>query len=142
MISNTPSSDQRIRVAIYARYSCDMQRPASIEDQVRNCKEEAERNGWAVLDDFVMADRAQSGSSLTQRSALMSLLENAKRKPRPFDCLMCDDTSRLGRNLPDVLRVSDTFKHYGAFLYFVSQRLDSRDPTFRQVQPHTKRAES
>ena len=110
-----------------------MQRPASIEDQTRNCREEAERNGWTVLDDYVRSDSAQSGSSLAERLGLISLLEDAKKEPRPFDCLLIDDTSRLGRNLPDVLNLADRFKHYGIFLYFVSQKLDSRDPTFRQL---------
>ena len=35
-----------MRVAVYARYSTDAQREASIEDQVRLCRELAERQGW------------------------------------------------------------------------------------------------
>ena len=34
------------RAAIYARFSTQMQREASIEDQVRLCRERAERDGW------------------------------------------------------------------------------------------------
>ena len=34
------------RVAIYARYSSDLQRPASIDDQVRRCRGEVERRDW------------------------------------------------------------------------------------------------
>jgi hypothetical protein len=33
------------RVAIYARYSCDRQRPTSI-DQIRECRDAAASNGW------------------------------------------------------------------------------------------------
>ena len=36
------------RAAIYARYSSDKQREASIEDQVRLCEERAAREGWVV----------------------------------------------------------------------------------------------
>jgi site-specific DNA recombinase len=32
-----------------------------------------------------------------------------------------------------VLRVADILKHNGVFLFFVSQKLDSRDPNFRQL---------
>ena len=129
--SAVDGTQQPVRAAIYARYSCDMQRPASIEDQIRNCRQEAERNGWIVLDSFVRSDSAQSGSSLIERRALISLLEDARKKPRPFDCIVIDDTSRLGRNLPDVLSISDKLKHCEVFLRFVSKRLDSRDPMFR-----------
>ena len=36
------------KVAIYARYSSDQQREASIEDQIRLCQERAAREGWKV----------------------------------------------------------------------------------------------
>jgi site-specific DNA recombinase len=45
---------------------------------------------------------------------------------------LIDDTSRLGRNLTDVLKVSDILKYNDVLLYFVSQNLDSRDISFRQ----------
>jgi site-specific DNA recombinase len=37
-----------IRAALYARYSTDKQREASIEDQARNCRRIAEREGWQL----------------------------------------------------------------------------------------------
>ncbi|WP_255618207.1 recombinase family protein [Aurantimonas sp. VKM B-3413] len=36
------------RVVLYARYSCDNQREASIEDQFRICREQAEREKWKI----------------------------------------------------------------------------------------------
>jgi DNA invertase Pin-like site-specific DNA recombinase/integrase len=50
------------RAVIYARYSSDAQREASIEDQVRVCRARAEREGWEVVD--VFADYAMSGASV------------------------------------------------------------------------------
>ncbi len=38
-----------MRAAIYARYSTDKQREASIEDQYRNCEKYAQREGWAII---------------------------------------------------------------------------------------------
>jgi site-specific DNA recombinase len=49
--------------AIYARYSSDLQRDASIEDQIRLCKERAKREGWRVVNCYT--DHAISGASLT-----------------------------------------------------------------------------
>lgn len=37
-----------MKAAIYARYSTDMQRDVSIEDQRRNCERYAQREGWKV----------------------------------------------------------------------------------------------
>ena len=38
-----------MKAAIYARYSSDQQRDASIEDQVRLCRERLDREGWPLL---------------------------------------------------------------------------------------------
>ena len=32
--------------AIYARYSTDLQRPESVEDQIRSCKARIDQEGW------------------------------------------------------------------------------------------------
>ena len=50
------------RVAIYARFSSQMQRDASIEDQMRLCRERAEREGWNIVEAY--SDRAVSGASM------------------------------------------------------------------------------
>ena len=50
-----------MRTVIYARYSSDLQRDASIEDQVRVCRARADREGWQMLD--IYSDRATSGAT-------------------------------------------------------------------------------
>ena len=47
---------------IYARYSSDSQREASIEGQLRDCKDYAEKNGITVVGTYI--DRAYSALSL------------------------------------------------------------------------------
>jgi len=44
-----------MRCAVYARYSSDLQRESSVEDQIRKCREFASRKTWTVLDEFVLA---------------------------------------------------------------------------------------
>jgi DNA invertase Pin-like site-specific DNA recombinase len=122
-----------MRAAIYARYSSDLQRPTSIEDQVRQCQRIADQKGWAVLSDFVRSDSELSGTTLNQREGINSLIADAQRSPRPFDCLLVDDSSRLGRNLTDVLKISDILKYHGVILYFASQGYGSADRSFRQL---------
>jgi DNA invertase Pin-like site-specific DNA recombinase len=60
------------QVAIYARYSSDLSRDASIEDQVRLCRAFAVRNDWEVV--RVFDDRAISGASAI-RPGYQRLLE-------------------------------------------------------------------
>jgi site-specific DNA recombinase len=117
------------RVGIYARFSSDMQRQASIEDQVRSCKECAQSKGWIVDPNYTRSDAGISGATLAARTALKSLISDVE-KHRPFDGLVIDDTSRLGRNLGDVLQICAIMKFHDVFLYFVNQGLDSRDPSF------------
>jgi site-specific DNA recombinase len=51
-----------MRVAIYARYSSDNQRDASIADQIRICRTFAQRERWTIADEF--HDHAISGATL------------------------------------------------------------------------------
>ncbi len=51
-----------MRVVIYARYSSDQQRDASIDDQLRICRVRAEREGWTIAETFT--DHAISGATL------------------------------------------------------------------------------
>ena len=101
------------RCAIYARYSSDLQREASIEDQVRRCREYAGRQGWTVVEQFVVADKAVSAAALAGRDGLQRLVSAAKLKSRIFDCLLIDDTSRLARDMSDALRTFKTLEFHG-----------------------------
>jgi site-specific DNA recombinase len=47
-----------VRAGVYARYSSDHQSDPSIDDQVRVCRAEIERNGWDLVQ--VYADPAIS----------------------------------------------------------------------------------
>ena len=51
-----------MRAAIYARFSTDLQSAASIDDQVRVCRERIEQDGHELVQ--VYMDRAISGASL------------------------------------------------------------------------------
>jgi len=53
-----PPHDNKLRATIYARYSSDGQREESIEGQLRECKEYAERQNMTVISTYV--DRAVS----------------------------------------------------------------------------------
>lgn len=63
-----------MNAVIYARFSCSKQREASIEDQIRVCREWCESNGYTVL--RVYSDSAQSGRT-DERAAFQEMVSNA-----------------------------------------------------------------
>jgi DNA invertase Pin-like site-specific DNA recombinase len=131
--SSQPSGQPQGRCAVYARYSSDLQRPTSNDDQIRQCRSAIGQQGWTMLDEFIRTDSEITGQSMVGRDGLNDLIRLAKTDPRPFDIIVIDDTSRLGRYLPDVLKVTDVLDNYGVSVYFAAQGLDSRQPGFRQI---------
>jgi DNA invertase Pin-like site-specific DNA recombinase len=85
-----------MRAALYARYSTDLQREQSIDDQFRVAERLAEQNGFTVTAKFF--DRAISGGT-TQRPGYQYLLRCARN--HEFDAVVAEDTSRLWRNLAE-----------------------------------------
>jgi site-specific DNA recombinase len=122
-----------IRCAIYARYSSDLQKPASIEDQIRRCREFAARQRWAVMEEFIRLDTAKSGGSILNRDGLQSLVAAARMRPLPFNKLLIDDTSRLARDIPDAIRTIDILKYHGVHVCSVTQGIDTIDKSARQM---------
>ena len=87
-----------LRVAIYARYSSDTQREASIEDQVRLCKERLAAEGWELVQ--VYRDAALSGASTLLRPGYQALLTVAR--DGAFDVVVAEALDRLSRDQEDV----------------------------------------
>ena len=86
---------------IYARYSSDLQNAASIEDQVRLCKEHLAKDKIKVHDVFV--DRAISGSALQTRAGIKALLEEVARGS--VDVVISEALDRLSRDQEDIARI-------------------------------------
>ncbi len=82
-----------MRAAIYARYSSDLQRDDSIDDQVRLCRRRIDREGWHAGE--VYSDHAASGASHL-RAGYQKLLADA-RKGR-FDVVVAESLDRLSRD--------------------------------------------
>jgi DNA invertase Pin-like site-specific DNA recombinase len=51
-----------MRTAAYARFSSDLQRDTSLEDQLRVCREAAARHGFTWQEAHVYSDAAMVGS--------------------------------------------------------------------------------
>ena len=86
-----------MRAVIYARYSSENQRDASIEDQVRQCRGLIERRDWTFLHSYT--DRGMSGAS-PFRVGYQKLLEDARTGV--FDVVVSEALDRLSRDQEDV----------------------------------------
>jgi site-specific DNA recombinase len=117
----------RLRCAIYARFSSDRQSPTSIDDQIRKCREHAAREKWEVLEGHIYVDEAISGAS-TVREGLQRLLTAASQSTRQFDCILIDDSSRLTRRLADALNLYERLEFAGVRVVAVSQGVDTDSP--------------
>ncbi|MEM7172433.1 MAG: recombinase family protein [Pseudomonadota bacterium] len=85
-----------MRGAIYSRYSSDLQRDESIEDQIRVCKERLEKEGWQLVGTY--ADHAETGSNLL-RPGIQSLVQDAMAGK--FDVVVTEDLDRISRDQED-----------------------------------------
>lgn len=113
-----------LRVAIYARYSSDNQREASIDDQVRVCRQHVERMGGTVDPNLVFMDHAISGASLN-RPAFEKLMQLVTAKPRAVDAIVTEDVSRVTRSLADGMPLLAQLKYLGVPLIGVSDGIDT-----------------
>ncbi len=86
-----------MRAVIYARYSSDLQRDASIEDQVRLCRERIEKEGWRLAATYT--DHAVSGATRL-RPGYQKLLGDARAGE--FDIVVAEALDRLSRDQEDV----------------------------------------
>jgi site-specific DNA recombinase len=86
-----------MRAAIYARYSSDHQREASIEDQVRQCRARIEQEGWILSE--IYSDAAISGAT-TLRPGYQSMLEGARKGE--IDVIVAEALDRLSRDQENV----------------------------------------
>ncbi|PYU70444.1 MAG: hypothetical protein DMG49_11425, partial [Acidobacteria bacterium] len=110
--------------AVYARYSSEKQNSLTIEQQVRKCREYAERHGFTVLDAHIYTDEAICGAT-DNRAGLQRLLAAATQKPRAFDVILVDDTSRLSRNMIDSLKIFEQLRFVNVRTIFVAQGIDT-----------------
>lgn len=98
-----------MRVAIYSRYSSDLQDPRSIADQIAAAREHAQRQGWTIVAEF--QDAAISGSSTHNRPGLAELMHTAK--DRQFDAVLTESVDRLSRDLEDIAGIHKRLNHVG-----------------------------
>ena len=85
-----------MKAVIYARYSSDNQREESIEGQLRECKEYAEKNGITILCSYI--DRALSAKT-DNRPEFQNMVQDSAKGL--FDTVLVWKLDRFARNRYD-----------------------------------------
>jgi len=105
-----------------ARVSTDRQ---SVENQLRELHEVADRMGWLVVEEF--SDRGISGAKgRKDRPRLDALLKGVSRKE--FDLVAAWSVDRIGRSLIDLVGFLQELHATGVDLYLHQQGLNTTTP--------------
>ena len=113
------------RAAIYVRVSTDKQ---TVENQVRELRQIAERRGWQVVEEY--RDAGISGAKgRDQRPGFDTMLKDAQR--RRFDVVMAWAIDRIGRSLIDLLGTIQALEACNVDLYLDQQAIDTTTPAGR-----------
>ena len=105
------------RVALYARYSSDNQREASIEDQLRICREQAKHEKWKIVGTY--KDAGISGASMILRPGIQALLQDAQAGQ--FDIVLAEALDRISRDQADVATFYKHLKFAGVPIVTLSE---------------------
>ncbi len=110
------------RAAIYVRVSTDKQ---TVENQIRELRQIAERRGWKIIETY--QDAGVSGAKARNgRPGLQRMLKDAQR--RHSDVVMAWAIDRLGRSLIDLLGIIQALEACGVDLYLHQQSNDTTTP--------------
>jgi site-specific DNA recombinase len=101
----------------YARYSSDQQREASIDDQLRDCRAYADRQGWKIVQEY--ADAAKSGSNTTMRPDFQALMTAAHSKR--FDIVLSESLDRLSRDQEDTAHLYKKLSFLGVRIVTIGE---------------------
>ena len=102
--------------AIYARYSSTNQRDASIEDQLRVCREYCAKNSLTVIEEY--CDHALTGRT-DQRPQFLRMIADAER--RCFAVLVIYAMDRLSRDKFDLVYYKRRLAKAGVKIVYVTQ---------------------
>jgi DNA invertase Pin-like site-specific DNA recombinase len=111
-----------MRAAIYARFSTDRQREASIEDQFATCRARARSEGWEVVATF--SDAATSGSTPPALRPGGKALLAAVLAGR-VDVILVEGLDRISREIGEAEAVVKRIEHRGVRIIGTSDGYDS-----------------
>ncbi|MCY3732547.1 MAG: recombinase family protein, partial [Rhodospirillaceae bacterium] len=105
------------RVAIYARYSSDLQNPRSIDDQIHLCRRRLANDG--VPRSRTYTDSAHTATHIHDRAGLRALMADAFSGE--IDLICAEALDRISRDLSDVASIWKRLQFHGTELLTVEE---------------------
>ncbi|WP_050602636.1 recombinase family protein [Ruegeria sp. 6PALISEP08] len=105
-----------LRAVVYARYSSDLQKATSIEDQIAVAERFCARQGWAIVN--VFEDREKSGKDM-RRPGFQAM--KAAAAAQSFDVVVVEAIDRLTRKVKDALSTYDFFMFQDIKLHSIQE---------------------
>lgn len=107
-----------IKAVIYARYSSAGQREESIEGQLRDCREYAQRNGITIVGEY--CDRAMTGTSDKRPEFQRMIRDSAKGQ---FSVVVTWKNDRFARSRYDAAMYKAKLKQNGVRLIYAKEAI-------------------
>ena len=107
-----------IPAVIYARYSSSGQREESIEGQLRDCREFAQKNGLTIVGEYI--DKALTGRT-DKRPDFQRMLRDSERGV--FKAVICWKMDRFARNRYDSSMYKYKLKKNGVRIYYAKESI-------------------
>jgi site-specific DNA recombinase len=103
-----------MRVRIYARYSSELQRAASIEDQIRVCKERADRENWTILG--IYTDYAVTGAFMNRPG-----IQQLRQDIAEGEIILAEALDRFSRDQEDIAGFYKRAQFAGVKMFTLSE---------------------
>ncbi|MFD2831057.1 recombinase family protein [Corticicoccus populi] len=119
---NDKAQGKTIKVAIYARVSTEMQAAEgySIDAQIETLQEYCKKQGYDIYK--VYTDKGLSGSNMSKRPNLLTMLEDAKHGK--FNKIYVWKLSRLARNTRDLLSIVEDLQKHNVDFHSLSESFE------------------
>ena len=115
---------EKIKCVLYARYSSDNQREVSAEEQIKHCKEYAERMEFEVVGEYI--DKAMTGTNANRKNFLRMIEDS---KSRTFRYVIVYANNRFARNRYDKQYYKRELQKSGVdILYSTQEILNGNSP--------------
>jgi len=109
-----------IRIAVYARYSSDIQSPTSVADQIAACRAFIEKIFLSeAVEVSVFEDAGLSGATMHQRAGIQRLIRHVQAEQ--VDVVVAEGIDRLSRSIADMAVLFDLLVHSGTRLITIHE---------------------
>ena len=111
-----------MKVVIWARGSSREQREGySIDAQLRACRDRAQKNGWTVLREFVVAESAKRGAERVAFNEMFKWVRSSAKR-EGIQAILSHKLDRVCRNMRDAVRLQELEDACGVQLAFVDNQ--------------------